>query len=231
MVKKAYSTVARKLHKLAGSKKQDDVIAYLKSQFQKPQRLDAIDVIRKDGGKEVGGEGGKGGGGDPPRSAELLDRAAVLRHQREALEQGVLPIMRSRVMITGQGRVGKTTFVNRCLGKPFNPNEKSTVGAKTQDVDAKNVREQEGVDISQAETADGCSALANDDADDEHVRALRKEVARLAQKRKGLEEEAAARAKEEAAKPKPPRPSSDPASSDPTPPAITGLSPELLNYY
>ncbi|GMI16059.1 hypothetical protein TrLO_g1431 [Triparma laevis f. longispina] len=50
----------------------------------------------------------------------------------------------------------------------------STVGAVTQDIyttmDAKSVREQEGVDILQAETADGWNTLEGDaDVDQEHV--------------------------------------------------------------
>ncbi|GMH89205.1 hypothetical protein TL16_g11386 [Triparma laevis f. inornata] len=82
--------------------------------------------------------------------------------------------------------------------QPFNPNEQSTVGAVTKDIDTKldaqSVREQEGVDIHQAETADGWSALNEDeDADEEKVRAMRQKVAQLAKEAKKKEEEDAKR--------------------------------------
>ncbi|GMH65322.1 hypothetical protein TL16_g04169 [Triparma laevis f. inornata] len=127
-----------------------------------------------------------------------LDTSEVARHQRETLALGKLPFQRSRVMVVGQGRVGKTTLLRRLLGKSFDPNEKSTVGAVTQDIDttmgAKSVREQEGVDILQAEIADGWNTLLEDaDADEEHVRAMRQEVVRRAKESKMKEEEEAAR--------------------------------------
>ncbi|GMH54865.1 hypothetical protein TrLO_g13677 [Triparma laevis f. longispina] len=103
-----------------------------------------------------------------------LDASTVEKHQREALALGEL------------------------LGEPFNPNEQSTVGAVTKDIDTKldaqSVREQEGVDIHQAETADGWSALNEDeDADEEKVRAMRQKVAQLAKEAKKKEEEDAKR--------------------------------------
>ncbi|GMH67553.1 hypothetical protein TL16_g04707 [Triparma laevis f. inornata] len=124
-----------------------------------------------------------------------LDASTVEKHQREALALGELPFQRSRVMM---GRVGKTTLLRRLLGEPFNPNEQSTVGAVTKDIDTKldaqSVREQEGVDIHQAETADGWSALNEDeDADEEKVRAMRQKVAQLAKEAKKKEEEDAKR--------------------------------------
>ncbi|GMH83378.1 hypothetical protein TrVE_jg6496 [Triparma verrucosa] len=125
-----------------------------------------------------------------PDAAPTLDASEVARHQREALALGDLPFQRSRVMVVGQGRVGKTTLLRRLLGEPFDPNEKSTVGAVTQDIDttmdARSVREQEGVDILQADTADGWNALLEGDADvdEEHVRAMRQEVARRAKETK-----------------------------------------------
>jgi GTPase SAR1 family protein len=68
---------------------------------------------------------------------EKLQIDDILQHQKAALSSGQLPFNRSRVMVVGQGRVGKTTLLRRLLGEPFNPNEQSTVGAVTQDIDAK----------------------------------------------------------------------------------------------
>ena len=70
-------------------------------------------------------------------AAEKLETDDILQHQKAALSSGQLPFNRSRVMVVGQGRVGKTTLLRRLLGKPFNPNEQSTVGAVQQDIDAK----------------------------------------------------------------------------------------------
>ncbi|GMH63278.1 hypothetical protein TrRE_jg11703 [Triparma retinervis] len=71
------------------------------------------------------------------QQAEKLKTDDILQHQMAALSSGQLPFNRSRVMVVGQGRVGKTTLLRRLLGEPFNPNEQSTVGAVTQDIDAK----------------------------------------------------------------------------------------------
>ena len=110
---------------------------------------------------------------------EAVDPSVVLSSQRSILSAGVLPWSRSRVMVVGQGRVGKSSFIRRLLGRGFDPNERSTSGAVTEDVDAKNVRELEGVDIEQAEIGNLWNTV-KDEAGLEHVRLLRQEVARKA---------------------------------------------------
>ncbi len=106
--------------------------------------------------------------------------SVVLSSQRDILAAGVVPWSRSRVMVVGEGRVGKSSFINRILGRDFDPNEKSTTGAKTEDVDAKNVRELEGVDIEQAEIGNLWTRVKDEDGL-EHRRLVRQEIARKAE--------------------------------------------------
>ena len=52
-------------------------------------------------------------------------------------------IMRSKLLVVGEGRVGKTSLVNALLGRPFSSTEGSTIGAATLDnIDAINWKPQ-----------------------------------------------------------------------------------------
>ena len=62
-----------------------------------------------------------------PLEIKLRGRLA-LEAYRKALDDGKASVKRVPIMLIGQDRSGKTSLKNSLMGKPFNPNEDSTIG-------------------------------------------------------------------------------------------------------
>ncbi|PFX11544.1 D-inositol 3-phosphate glycosyltransferase, partial [Stylophora pistillata] len=61
--------------------------------------------------------------------AEILAQGPVAKRlYEEALKDGSLSVYRTRILITGQDRAGKTSLKKSLLGQPFDPEEQSTDG-------------------------------------------------------------------------------------------------------
>ncbi|XP_033111650.1 uncharacterized protein LOC117112651 [Anneissia japonica] len=59
----------------------------------------------------------------------------------KALEEGTVEVNLGRIKVIGQERVGKTSLINACLGKPFNPHEKTTNAIATTKIVTKRAEE------------------------------------------------------------------------------------------
>ena len=74
---------------------------------------------------------------------------------QEAVQQsGSRPWMRSKLMLCGQGQVGKTSTLNALLGKQFNPEQESTVLADTEltcEIDRQDVQKWEVLEDGRSE--------------------------------------------------------------------------------
>ncbi len=66
---------------------------------------------------------------DPPLEIIALGRKAVDQY-RTATTGATVPINEVKVLLVGGGGAGKTSFVNRLLGREFNPGEEQTGGIK-----------------------------------------------------------------------------------------------------
>lgn len=62
-----------------------------------------------------------------PMEINLRGPLAIEAYNR-ALNEGKARVKRLPVMVIGQDRSGKTSLKNSLMGKPFNPEEDSTVG-------------------------------------------------------------------------------------------------------
>ena len=62
-----------------------------------------------------------------PKEIEARGQRARLVYQR-ALRDGAVSVQRSRILLIGQDRAGKTSLKNSLIGLPFNRNENSTEG-------------------------------------------------------------------------------------------------------
>ena len=62
-----------------------------------------------------------------PKEIEARGERAQLVYQR-ALRDGAVSVLRSRVLLIGQDRAGKTSLKKSLIGLPFNRNENSTEG-------------------------------------------------------------------------------------------------------
>ena len=94
-----------------------------------------------------------------PKEIEARGERAQLVYQR-ALRDGAVSVQRSRILLIGQDRAGKTSLKKSLIGLPFNRNENSTEGIEVDpsifQVDADEVKNWQPIDKSERGLL-GCS--------------------------------------------------------------------------
>ncbi|MBF0285174.1 MAG: leucine-rich repeat domain-containing protein [Magnetococcales bacterium] len=70
----------------------------------------------------------------PPPEVVHQGNKAVLRFLRELAQEGAEPLWNSKVVLVGEGGVGKTSLLCQLLGRKFNPQESTTRGVEIADL-------------------------------------------------------------------------------------------------